>query len=266
MFYAPGLLYIHFPHAGGTFVTKVLEKHRLGSRQISMEIGGHDPVRNVPPQILENTLTFATLRDPWSWYASVDARYRHKGFFDGFLHDYFRRSCGFKDMLKGLVRPGDCPNIHPGTSSRYPGARVAEEGLPGRLASSGLGLYSWMVLRMFGSEPLEDVPGVAQLLEEYTDIPWGIQALIDSSQLREGLSSVVSAWRPDLQDTMVPAIMGNPAENEVSRYRGVLMNGQPDPSLYDREMQDWVRQADGWVMRRFGFDEPIGRRPAVHML
>jgi len=268
MFVGSGLLYIHVPRTGGTFVSNVLEKEGIGSRQLSNEVGGHDGIRDVPERTADATLTFATLRDPWSWYASVDAHYRHKGRFDGALHEYFGKPVSFKDVIHGFTRPGRGGPIRSDHAARYPGSRLPEPGLPGQLARSGIGLYTWMVIRMLCREPLENVEGLSGILEEYGDIPWGVNAIIDTAQLRDGLSSILQAWNPGQAASLVGAIQTSAAQNQKGHFRGVLPTGNPDPAIYDSEMQDWIIQADSWIFRRFGFAFPVGdsRRPAVTMV
>lgn len=259
MFVAPGLLYLHPPRTGGTFVANVLEKEGIGSRQLSMEVGGHDGIRAIPLLMRSTALTFSTLRDPWSWYASLDASYRHKGAFDGPLHEYFGRSVPFKEVLRGFTQPRAYPGLRMDHTARYPGARVPEPGLPGKIARSGLGLYSWVVLRMLCPEPLEEVEGVRHLIDQYGDIPWGVQAIIDTAQLSEGLSTIIRAWDPVRAPQIVAAIESSGPQNEKGRFRGVLPSGGgPDPGVYDKEMQSWVVAVDGWLFRRFAFHCPVG--------
>jgi hypothetical protein len=266
MFYAPGLLYLHLPRTGGTFVADLLDKQKLGSRQLAMEIGGHDGIRSVPPQILASSLTFGSLRDPWSWYASIDAHYRNRGRFDGFLHEMFGKAVPFKEVVRGFTCPRTMQRVRLDRPVRFPGARHPEERFAQQLAESGVGLYTWMVMRMFCSEPLETVPGLVGILEDFDDIPWGVQAIVDTAQLRDGLSTVLQAWRPEVAADVDPVLRTHPAQNEKARFRGVTPAGQPDPSMYDQEAQEWVWKADGWMMRRFGFDRPVGQRPAVTVL
>ena len=268
MFVAKGLLYVHLPRTGGTFVSNVLERQGIGSRQLSSEVDGHDGIRLVPETTADTTLTFATLRDPWSWYASVYAHYRHKGRFDGALHEYFGNQVSFKDVIQGLTHPADYPKIRLDHDARYPGARIPEPGLPGQLARGGIGLYTWMVIRMLCRHPLEDVPGIGAMLLEEGDLPWGVNAIVDTSQLRDGLCSVIQAWNPEVAPGIVQAIQSASAENKKGNFRGVLATGMPDPGIYDAEMQEWVIEADEWIFRRFGFAFPVGHpaRPAVHIV
>ncbi len=268
MFVGSGLLYIHVPRTGGTFISNVLEKHGVGSRQLSLEVGGHDGIREVPERTTDTTLTFATLRDPWSWYASVDAHYRQKGRFDGALHEYFGKQVSFKEVIQGFTQAGNGSKVRTDHTARYPGARHPEPGLPGQLARSGVGLYTWMVIRMLCREPLESVDGLSRMLDQYGDIPWGVNAIIDTAQLREGLSAVLQAWNPQQAQSLVPAVQTSAPENQKGHYRGVLPTGNPDPGIYDPEMQEWIIQSDGWLFRRFGFAFPVGspHRPAVTMV
>jgi len=266
MFYAPGLLYLHLPRTGGTFVSSLLEREKVGSRRLSMEIGGHDGIRCIPEGVSQNSLVFTTMRDPWSWYVSIDTHYRSKGRLDGFLHELFGKAVPFKEVLRALTHPTSSTMVRPERTARYPGARAPEPGLTGQLANAQIGLYTWMAMRMFCRQPFESVQGVGQMLAPGQDIPWDVGAVVDTAQLREGLSMVLDAWNPDAAASILPKIQSYAAQNESSRFRGVLQTGGPDPGLFDAEMQEWVRGADGWLMHRFGFHQPVGIRPPVTLI
>lgn len=266
MLYAPGLLYLHLPRTGGTFVSNLLEKEGVGSRRLSAEIGGHDGIRCIPETVSGNSLVFTTMRDPWSWYVSIDTHYRSKGRLDAFLHELFGKAVSFKEVLRALTHPTSSTKVRLERTARYPGARVPEPGLTGQLANAQVGLYTWMAMRMFCREPFESVQGIGQMLAPGQDIPWDIGAVVDTAQLRDGLSMVLQAWNPEVAMPVVPKIHAYEAQNESSRFRGVLQTGGPDPGLFDAEMQEWVLRADGWLMQRFGFDQPVGLRPPVTLI
>lgn len=267
MYYAPGLLYIHYARTGGTFFADFMEKAKVGgSRQLTMDIGGHDGVRVIPPQVLQNSLVVTTLRDPWSLYCSWDAMYRNKGRFDGFLHQVFGKAVNFKQVVWGLTHPREAGLLRNNKPILWPGARSPDPHMLAQIAESGVGLYTWIALRMFCLEAFESVPGLRQIVEEHGDVPWGVNAVIDTAQLRDGMSQVLHAWRPDLAAQLEDQLRNHPAMNQKANFRGVLPTAKPDPSVYDADMQRWVLEADGWLLHRFGFDQPVGLRPAVTVL
>lgn len=246
-------------------MSDLLDKERLGSRQLALEIGGHDGIRSVPESIQSQSLIFATMRDPWSWYASIDAHYRHKGRFDGFLLELFGKVVPFKEVVRLLTgNVSDRALLY--RDVRYPGARVHEEKLASKISASGLGLYSWLAIRMFCNDEIETVEGLDRVLHADSDLPWSIHAAVDTAQVRDGLMLVLQAYDPDVAMKVQESVRVHPAQNERSRYRGVMPNGQPDPSVYDQEMQEWVLRADSWMMQRFQFHLPVGQRSPITLL
>lgn len=267
MYIAPGLIYLHIPRTGGTFVSHLLDRHKLGSMHFSGEVTGHEGISSLPEGHAAQSLVFASVRDPWSWYCSINAHYRHKSNLDGFLHEIFVRSVPFKEVMRAFTRPSEVSLERQSKAVRYPGARIPEERFLGKLAESGLGLWSWMILRTLCMDRVELVPGVIRHLElDGADVPWSIDAVIDTAQLRDGLCQIIGAWRPDLLATMENDIQTGEAMNKKAGHRGVQPNGRPDPAYFCTESQNWVNEADGWMMRRLGFDKPVGIRPAVQLL
>lgn len=268
MFYSPGLLYIHgLPRSGGTFIGNILEREGLGSQTLTDEIGGHDGVRQIPEQILSRALVFGTIRDPWSWYCSIDAHYRHKAALDGFLLEYFGRKITFKEALLGMTVPSRLTFLRRDRSARYPGARHPVVGLPGLLEDSKIGLWTFMILRQYCLAEAETIPGVGVALSEgLLDLPWGVQALVDTAQLREGLSQVITAWRPDIGQRLSSVIQSAAAVNSKSNHRGVLPNGRPDPAVFDQEMQEAVWERDGALMQLFNLHLPVGNEGRAPVL
>lgn len=265
MYIAPGLVYLHIPRTGGTFVSQVLDKHKLGSMRFSDDATGHEGAGSLPSKLLESHLVFATVRDPWSWYCSIDAHYRQGRRLDGFLHEIFTKSASFKDVIHTLTKPSDSSLARKSKGIRYPGARVPEDKFLARLEASGLGLWSWMILRTLCTDRVELVRGISQYLEQ-GDAPWSVDAVVDTAQIRDGLCEIIGAWRPELLPEMQGDIQGREAANKRAGHKGVQPNARPDPSYYDLEAQGWVNESDGWMIRRLGFDKPVGVRPPVQVL
>jgi len=271
MFYSPGLLYLHLPRTGGTFVTKILSSSGLGTRAIATEIGGHDGAREVPSRMRDSSLIFGTIRDPWSWYASIDAHYRQKSHLDGFLLEYFGgKNLSFKDSLLGMTNPSTMPSTNQSRSVRPPGCRLPVERFASRLSSAGIGLYTYMILRTYCVEEVELLPGLSRALGglDSLGIPWEVAALIDTAQLRDGLHSVISAWNPSKGDELGPKIHSEASQNAKGNFKGVLPTGRPDPAIYDSQMIDSVMKSDLFMYELFRYDLPVGaaERKAVTLL
>lgn len=269
MLVAPGLLYLHLPRTGGTFVTNLLEREGVGTRTLTPEVGGHDGIRRIPERVADSSFVFGTVRDPWSWYASIDTHYRHRSHLDGFLLEAFgKRKVSFKESLLGMTKPSSLTFLRGDGAVRYPGARVPVKGLFGILDRAGIGLYTFMMLRMFVREEIETLPGLSRALEQGVEIPWSVDLVIDTAQLRDGLSAVVSAWSSEVGDRLYTKIHQEAPSNQKGNGRGVLATGKPDPAYYDSAMIEAVLERDGPMMRLLGFDQPVGSplRPAVRML
>lgn len=261
MFCSPGLAYLHLPRTGGTFITNLLVNKGVGTRNIATEIGGHDGIRLVPERLRQNALVFGTIRDPWSWCASIDAHYRHKSSLDGFLLEYFGgKNVSFKEALMGMTNPSSVSRLNLNKAARPPGCRLPEERLGAKLASAGIGLYTFMVIRMCCLEDIELLPNLNMALDspEMGDLPWSVNALIDTAQLREGLHRVLSAWRPGVAADLQQEIFSGASQNAKGNFKGVLQTGRPDPAFYDQEMIQSVLKADGFLFRRFHYDKPVG--------
>lgn len=271
MFYAPGLLYIHIPRTGGSFITSLLEAQHVGTRSVGPEIDGHDSVRSVPTQILERSLVFATVRDPWSWYVSIDAHYRHKSSMDGFLLDYFGgRQVSKKEAILGMTRPSSLSFVGMQKAVKPPGMRRPYPALATQLESTGVGLWTWMILHLLCAEEFETLPGLNSALRglSLSSVPWGVNALVDTAQVREGLSCVVSAWDAERGEQMAPRIASESPKNGTAGFQGVLPTAKPDPGHYDQQLIETILSVDGPMMRMLGFDHPIGSgvRPAVRIV
>lgn len=265
MFMAPGLIYVHVPRTGGTFVSSLMESANIGTRSPLSDGTGHESVRELPTGVVGNSLVFSTLRDPWTWYKSLDVHYRTNRSFQGFFYDYFGRSIGFRDVVHGLTRPAEYGRISMDKAVRPPGFRRSVDKFGRQLTTSNIGLYTWMVLSMFCQDAVETIPDVQQYLLQ-GDAPWSVDAVVDTAQVREGLFAVLHAWNEDVAMRMMQDINSRPVANKGSSHIGVLPSSRPDPAYYDADMQRWVQEADGWAIRRFGFDLPVGKRPMVTLL
>jgi hypothetical protein len=264
MLVAPGMVYLHLPRTGGTFVSTVLETNGIGMRPVMEGWTGHEGVRELPRTTTDRNFVFASIRDPWSWYCSVDAHFRSDRHFQGFLHGYFGKVVGFPEVLHGLTRPAAYGKVDLDRTVSHPGGkpipRFARE-----LSTANIGLYTWMILHMFCREPLERVPDVQQYLSQ-GDALWDIDAVIDIAHLREGLSLILQSLNLDVSGKAAHDINSRAVANKSAGHRGVLANGRPDPAHYSREAQQWVEESDGWALRRFGFDKPAKERSALIFL
>ena len=269
MFYTPGLFFPHLPRMGGTFIKNMLEKHLGGSSGFGQTASDHDGIRKVPPHVLESCFTFGCARDPWSWYASIDAHYRQKKGLDGFMLDYYgTRRPSYKENVLGMTQPSSI-GLRPDIHAHMPGQRDVTQNLSGMIESSGLGLWSIMMISTFSLQPFETIPDVSNLLRQrQSNIRWDVDALIDHAQLRDGLCTVLLAFKPDISQQALSDIQQAPPANAKNNGRGTLPNGKPDPGMYDSEAIEAVLAADGLIMEQLGLHLPVGSpdRPAVRQI
>lgn len=265
MFYTNGLLYIHIPRTGGTFVTSLLDRHAAGTRSLAPGVDGHCGVRDIP-DVFQNTFSFATVRDPWSWYASIDKHYRNKSSFQGFLHAFYGSHAHFKEVLLGLCDPSR-GSMQPNPSLGLPGASSLLPDLKRQIHDSGFGLWSFCVVHMLCRQQYETLPGASSVVD-FSRVLWGVDAIVDTAQVREGLRRVVFAHDSSLHDKMLEDIQTSKRMNSSAGFAGVMPDGSPDRSMYDNEMVDAVLRHDGALMSFLGLDVPVGSpdRPSARLV
>jgi hypothetical protein len=218
------LVYVHIPKTGGTQSREILRAH--GGRK---EGRGHDSIRVVPYALRRDSLCVATLRDPWTWYASWYEHARRLGD-EGLrlLRQWSATPLDFESVLYGLTHPYDLP-----AAPKRPGVVfVHDASYPRSTAPHGLLSWCW---RYFCCE------------RDGTEV---VDVVIDTASLTEGWSQVLGVDVKPGKANQRPA--------------GVLPTDYA--AAYTPEMVGWVHQADAPLIQRFGF-EPFAplRSPVVHL-
>jgi len=206
-------IYVHMPSTGGSWMGRVLTK--LGYPRAHVGYG-HDPLFTVPKEVREARVAFATIRDPWSWYASwwrhaVTGRPKDVAAVAGGLS--FRESVyalTHRDIGPGVANPGVYFPLHP-------------KGWDHRTAwvESGVGFYTWLARHLYGD-------------------PWEVDVLLDTGQLYEGLSR----------------FLGRAITREEFPPVNTSVERPGEPAEYDPEMVAWVREADGELAASLGYTGP----------
>lgn len=266
MYVAPGLLYLHLPRTAGTFVTNVLERTGSGSRNVP-GLMPHDGVRKVG-ELASDRLVFGSIRDPWSWYVSFYSSFKHHktGGLTGPLAEFCGNRATFKDALVAMTRPVGQAVVG---SPKFPGHPAGVDRLGQTLLDAGIELWSWYIMTTFCLEPIETVEALSNRLDDESDLPWAVHVLVDAATIEDGLAEVLRAWNgPKIMET-ITMLASAPPINESppsTSWKGVRPSGRPDPRWWDGESIRTVEEVDGFLMRRFGFDKPVGARSPVHTL
>lgn len=271
MYLAPNLLYLHLPRTAGTFVTNLLEKTGVGSRTVGT-LGVHDGVRKISPIQKEDRLIFGSIRDPWSWYVSYYSWFKSPktGQLNGPIAELCGNRASFEEALRMMTTPhGQGLMVHP----KIPGHQNSSDSQIGRaMDKAQIGLWSWYVLTMFCDQEIETLDRIAATVEE-GPLPWGADVLADAATIEIGLETVLRSWKGARTKETLDFLRGEgqftrgaPAINEASSWKGVRPSGGPDPRWWNNDSIRAVLERDGWLMKRFHFDEPVGKRPPLHFL
>ena len=219
------IVYGHMPKTGGSWVSDVLKRTREGQQVLR----AHDGLRDLPVGVSEGRIYIGTIRDPWSWYCSwychavCHPDYRER------LTIYGAGKADFKSVLYGVTHPAAGREVVP-IGIFWPtewGAAGERRSLHDWL-SSGTGLYSWVVHRVYGDGSGRLIPG----------------AFLELQNLRQGLGSLLGR---ELSVEHFPPV------NLTSR-KPVPMDMSP---VYDTEGVSWVRSADRQVAAYFGYRDPF---------
>lgn len=153
------LLFVHMPKTGGIWVADVLR--RLAGAQPVPGTQRHTSVHEIPEGALGDRHTFGTLRDPWSWYASMWQHLRNGVDGPPILRALGSGQEDFPSVLRGMTDPQIWGAVPESLRGGWPWP-----------APRNMGLYSAVLEMMFGS-PVE------------------VHILIDMRHLYEGLSSLL---------------------------------------------------------------------------
>jgi len=217
------LVYVHIPKTGGTQTREILRAR--GGRK---EGAGHDSIRVVPYALRRDSLCVASLRDPWTWYASWYEHARRLGD-EGvrLLRQWSDTPGDFESVLYGVTHPEDLP-----TAPKRPGVIFTHDGSYPR-ATAPHGLFTWLW-------------GYFCCERDGTEI---VDVVIDTAQINEGWAS----------------ILGEPVEGHANgRSIPTLPKNYAD--AYTPEMIQWVRAADAGLIERFGFEPFVPMpQPVTHL-
>jgi len=231
-------LYIHMPKTGGTWIDRVMQV-TLQARQTGR---GHWPLKDFPPEMVEERFILGTVRDPWSWYASWWQHGMNEKADRENLEVYGQGSTEFRDVLWGATHAGQLPQLPTQMGvlwSLYPHHPTRFRRQP-LFADSGLGAWSWIVYEMYG---------------DTEEKRFDVDALIDMQQLKEGAAKV-------LQVEIGPRFEEH-KNTRLQRPDTAVANPR---DLYDEEMVQWVWDADGELVRRLGYTGPFEPATAAVIL
>lgn len=221
------------PKTGGTWLNHVISS--LGSYQ---SLGrAHACVGDLDPSLLKNRLVFGTVREACSWYASW---WQHGTAYDHLAEQmvlWGRGSTEFRDVLWSLTHPwemdaDDLPEWPGIVWGPPPKDEVKQRATREDIVSGRRGFWTWGVEHIYG-EPLQ------------------VDALIDTAQLQRGIEQI-------LGHTLDPQAYP-PRNTRFERPASALEDAR---ILFDDEMFEWVREADGLMLDRLGYSEPFGPMPS----
>lgn len=192
----------------------------------------HSPAENLPPELLEGKKLFGTVRDPWSWYASL---YQHAASGkDGLekLEAWGDGDTSFRSVLYGWTHPSEeRVGDQFGVVWELPEAEAIAQRKK-LLDNRGQGLYSWAFDYVYG-DPIR---------------PY---FLIDTSRLAEGMS--------ELLGVPVSTIEAVRMQNRAT-HRPASAFADPKKE-YSTEMIKWVWEAEKELVGIFDF-APFWRAPS----
>jgi hypothetical protein len=168
---------------------------------------------------------FGTVRDPWSWYASL---YQHAQSDRDGIARCERMGNGngsFKAVLRGLTDPStvkDMPEMW-GLVLSYGEAELDD------WRRSGLGMCSWMFRYVYGRPARPDL-------------------FIDTAGLYDGLAEIMNVPVADVYAV-------TPQNLSAHRPKGHIEDPE---ALYDEESREWVAKADAPLIVTFDY-EPFTR-------
>ncbi len=243
------LVFVHVPKCGGMSVHAILEalgldewtRQTTGAERHSPK--GHIEASLLPWRVIEEHLTFTTLRDPWSWYLSY---LNYHSFADGSLRPSMAPFCTTGDSVDDIVRSMASPSEQ-GVPPRWPIGTLMFDGktvTATELEEHGVGLYSWYLATIIGTGRVES--GI-------TPISPIVRIAIDTARLNEGLTKLFEAAHIET-DTGVALSYGkvnasgdNPARG---RWSGTVKG------LLSDETIEMIRHRDRHAIELMGWPGP----------
>jgi hypothetical protein len=238
-------LYLHPPKTGGWTTRRVLRA--AGLEQVDPQCNQHSALHELPSSLLLGRTVFATVREPCAWYRS-------------YLHYDMRQDGSAGSCVGPLLedRPFELRRVLTRFLTLPSDATVRILGVThqevpwGRLVDLQIGPYSWMLMHLLGSTPWAGEPCVSL----------GVDALIDTGRLREGLAGLMSSFGHSIE----PALSSTKDDNcnadhgrRLLRYEGSVAD------VFDDELVDLVYARDRWVVDLMGYTGPgsVATSPCV---
>jgi hypothetical protein len=159
MIFTPRLIYIHMPKTGGMWVAHVLRNIANGHKVPGVQ--RHGRREDVPPELLDGRTLIGSVRDPWSWYASL---WQHLG--NGSDGPHLRRALGsgaedFPAFIRGATDATVWTAVREDVRGGWPWPHPMNRGL-----------YTALLRHMYGD-------------------PISLDVLVDTAQLHAGLSALL---------------------------------------------------------------------------
>lgn len=174
---------IAMPRTGSTWLAGVLSSRGGGPRQLQ-----HDPVSRLHPHAREGRVIVGTMRDPWSWYASIYAYMMGGPQWHDHLAAWGLGSLAFEDVMHGWTRDrSGCPDL---AIAVVPGMTRADL-IPGQ------GLWTSAMHYFYGAPD-----------------GWGVDILLDCAQLE-----------PAARGLGLDGDMPGPVNTAHSKGRGYTLDG-----------------------------------------
>jgi hypothetical protein len=234
----PWFYYVHMPKCGGTFIATALQAMGV-AESVAGDDGAdaHLPACRIPR---DGRPIVGSLRDPWSWYASLEAYWGQSEVGRAWLRPYREAARREEGSTIGAMAFPVLSGVRP------VGIRPPPEET---IAGDGWSLYAWNVVRAFCAE---DSLYVAT---SRLDACWNDYSLTD--YMLDG-SRPVPALRSLFRTIGVdPGPSAWRAAEECGRRNGSGPHGPIEPDLARA-----IGRRDGWIARRYGMDRQ-GRRGRV---
>lgn len=230
----PWFHYVHMPKCSGSYLAEVLRamgvvEHTAGDDGALAHLPAYRLPRDRP--------IIGSIRDPWSWYASITSYWGQSPVGRAWLRPY--REAAAREgtsIIEAMAFP-----IANGV--RAVGSRPPPEET---IAGAGWSLYSWNVVHSYFAE---DALYVAP---SHLDARWEdfylLDYMLDGSRPLEALKAVFRA----LDVTLAPSAWRGAATVE---RRNASRWGHDPRAAYAPDLATRIGREDAWIARRFGMAE-----------